>query len=129
MTNEERRDNLYGQLDRLNGWYTLEELLAWLPVSYPIDFARCKNITNSRARRLMTEDIAAINSDPRYEKIIIHGNKGVKIATEEEARRFFLSRKAETARSWRSLRELGRKIGLDGQIDLDGEVVEAFAGE
>lgn len=129
MTNEERRDNLYGQLDRLNGWYTLEELLAWLPVSYPVDFSRCKNITNSRARRLMTEDIAAINADPRYEKIIIHGNNGVKIATEEEAARFYAARKAELARSFRSLRQIGRKIGLDGQIDLEGDVVEAFAGE
>ena len=129
MTNEERRDNLYAWLDNLDGWFTLEELLTFLPMSYPVNWARCKNITNSRARRLMTEDIAAINSDPRYEKIIIHGNNGVKIATEEEAARFFSARKAELARSFRSLREIGRKIGLDGQIDLDGEVVEAFAGE
>ena len=129
MTAAERRDNLYWILDNYNAWFMMEELLAILPVSYPVDFTRCKDLKNSRARRLMTEDIAAINADPQYEKIIIHGNAGVKLATEDEAIRFYGSKKAELARAWRSLRQIGRKIGLDGQIDLDGEVVEAFAGE
>lgn len=130
MTQIDRCDALYDELqfnDR--GWVKLDTLLLLLSDVYPMSAKARLNPHNSTARRVLTRDIAYINASPEYEKVIIHGDQGVKIATEEEATRFFGAKKAELARAFHALRTFGKKIGLDGQIDLDGDVVEAFAGE
>ena len=86
------------------------------------------NFHNSGARRLLTSDIEAINSSDQYEKIIISGNHGIKLASEKEYRRFLTSEYAEIFRKLKRVRKIARKAGKDQQHSLEGPIREAFLG-
>lgn len=62
------------------------------------------NFSNSTARRMMTADIQAINEDLNVEKIIIQGNKGIKIASQEEFNRYISSQYASVFRRLKRIR-------------------------
>ena len=59
----------------------------------------------------MSRDIKAINDSPKYEKIIIHGDEGLKIADDAEAAQYVRSRINEAARQLAQAETLKRKIG------------------
>lgn len=83
---------------------------------------------NSYARRLLTADIEAINDSENFDKIIVSGSRGIKLATEKEFSRFLNAELKEVFRKLARLRKLARKGGRDQQIDLEGKIAEAFLG-
>ena len=84
---------------------------------------------DSKARRDLSDDIDYINRDPRYDKIITHGNDGVKIASEEEAIAYLKSLKKEAIKMLAKANAVAKKISRDQQLNLQGEIAEAFLKE
>ena len=91
---------------------------------YPT-FSTGKNFHNSSVRRLITRDIEEINSGD-YEKIIISGTHGIKLATESEFRHFVVAEFCEIFVKLRRVRHIARKGGMDQQLNLEGEIRKAF---
>ncbi len=83
---------------------------------------------NSVARRMLTADIEAINNSDRFEKIIVSGNRGIKLATEPEFERFLSAEFREVFKKLKRLRRIARKGSRDQQINLEGEIAAAFLG-
>lgn len=78
----------------------------------------------------ITDDIRAINDSDVIQKIIISNSNGIKIATEEEFKKFILSK---FKRVWRDLaraRRLLKKAGLHNQKrvvwNTERDFIEAF---
>jgi hypothetical protein len=87
------------------------------------------NFHNSGARRQLTRDIEAINGSGDYDKIIISGNQGIKLATKDEFERFVRAEMREIFRKIRRVRKILRKGSLDQQQTIRGEIVQAFLGQ
>ena len=83
---------------------------------------------NSTARRLLTRDIEAVNSADKFEKIIVSGKYGIKLANENDFQKFLKSEFGEIFRKLRRVRTIARKGSKDQQIDLEGQIREAFLG-
>ena len=117
-----RQEALYAFLrsQEPDEWFTLRQIATELKDLYP-EFI-LSNFHDSTCRRWITNDIAAINNDPDYEKVIISGALGIKLATREEFEGFLRSEYAETFKKLKYLRFLEKKAGLDGQLDIEGEV-------
>jgi hypothetical protein len=81
---------------------------------------------NSMERKVLSKDIAEINLDPKYEKIIISSGKGIKIANEEEHNRYICNHYKAIFRKLNRVRAMERKGNLHNQIDFDGKIVDAF---
>ena len=131
MTCRERRDNdrarqaaLYSFLLSRGDKYTSMEQATDSVSLYPAYFNGYYH--DSSARRLLTQDIHDINNDPQYSKIIISGNKGIKLANQEEAARYIRSEYKEVFKKLKKVRRMERKCGLNGQIRIGGQPVEAF---
>ena len=124
--NAARQEALYRfLLARGDRWTAMEQATDTVK-EYPAFFTG--HYHNSRTRRLLTEDIAAINGRSDFEKIIVSGSRGIKLATEEEFSRFLDAELREVFRKLKRLRRLARKGGRDQQIDLEGRISEAFLG-
>ena len=122
-----RQEALYSfLLSRGNVWTSMEQCTDSISL-YPAFFTGYYH--NSPARRALTEDISWINRDPQYDKIIIHGNDGIKIATEEEAIAYLKSRKKEAIKMLSMVSAIAKKISRDQQLNLQGEIAEAFLKE
>lgn len=119
-----RQTALYDYLiSRGDRWTSLEQVTDSI-ILYPAYFRT--NYHDSNARRLLTQDIHDINNDPQYSKIIISGNKGIKLANQEEAARYIRSEYKEVFKKLKKVRRMERKCGLNGQIRIGGQPVEAF---
>ncbi len=81
---------------------------------------------NSSARRILSQDIQDINADPAFEKIIIHSNKGIKIATQKEMEEFLRKHFTELSERFRRAKIMAAKAGADGQLCFDRPAIEAF---
>ena len=82
-----RRRELYSfLLSHADQWVPLEVIASRMRSLYPA--FREVNFHNSSARRHITADIQAINESHDFEKLVVHGSLGVKIATKEEAERY-----------------------------------------
>lgn len=123
-TLKERRAALYNFLLQRGDKWTPQEMATDAINLYPAFFT--SDYHSSYARRLLTNDIQAINADPSYEKIIISASGGIKLANAEEANRFINAELCETFRKLKRTRFLLKKMKLDGQINLEGQVREAF---
>ena len=122
--NTMRQENLYRfLLSRGNKWTSMEQTTDSIS-EYPAFFK--SNYHNSQARRLLTRDIEAINSSDDFEKIIISGNRGIKLADETEFERFIRSETAEIFRKLKRVRKLIKKGSKDQQVTLEGEIDEPF---
>lgn len=122
----ERMDALYGfLLSQGNRWTGMERTAASVP-GYPL--YEGNDFHNSRTRRILTADIEAVNESPYYRCIIIHGNRGIKLATQREFERFVRAETAEVFRKLARVRNIIKKGHLDQQADLEGEIREAFLG-
>lgn len=85
--------------------------------------------TTERIR--MTKNINYINHSPCYDKIILSGRKGIKLATEKEAKQFVQKKYRDAFKLLRYARVLEKKILKDNQSvldikDLDTHFIDAF---
>lgn len=124
-----RKEFLYRLLlENGDQWITQEDIYCEMDGEYP-DFY-FGTFHDSTARHMITDDIRAINEDPAFEKMIIHGSRGVKIATKEEADRFIKAQTVAVFKKLKRVRTLAQKANLDGQYQLfDDKVIEAFLEE
>lgn len=122
--NAARREALYCfLLDRGDKWTSMEETTDTIS-EYPAYFNSFYH--NSQTRRLLTRDIEAINSSDEFEKIIISGNRGIKLADATEFEKFIRSETAEIFRKLKRVRKLIKKGSKDQQVTLEGEIEEPF---
>lgn len=115
----ERQMALYSFLLGRKDWTSQEEVCGIYGMSGG-DFH------NSSARRILSQDIQDINADPAFEKIIIHSNKGIKIATQEEMEDFLQKHFTELSERFRRAKIMAAKAGADGQLRFGRPAVEAF---
>ena len=120
-----RQEELYAfLLERGDQWTEAKLAVACVP-GYPVK-AYVKNFHNSHGRRMLTKDIEAINLSRRFDKIIISGSRGIKLATQDEYRRFVAAEYREIFAKLSRVRGIARKGSLDQQQDIEGEIREAF---
>ena len=126
-TNEEntaRQEALYRfLLSRGDAWTSMAQATDSVNL-YPAFFTG--HYHNSTARRLLTWDIEQINGNDVFQKIIVSGSRGIKIATETEFEKFLHAELREVFRKLKRLRRLARKGSRNQQIDLEGRIAEAF---
>lgn len=123
----ERREALYSfLLARGDKWTSMEQTTDSIPM-YPT-YTR-STYHNSTARRLLTRDIESVNSADKFEKIIVSGKYGIKLANENDFQKFLKSEFKEIFAKLRRVRTIARKGSHDQQIDLEGQVREAFLAE
>ena len=84
------------------------------------------NYHNSWARRLLTRDIEYINSTDVFDRIIISGSKGIKIASEDELTDFLKAETVEVFRKLKRLRKIAKKAARDQQLTIEGRIKEVF---
>ena len=120
-----RREALYSfLLARGDKWTRMQNTVNRIDF-YP---AYGASFHNSGSRRLLTADIEAINSSDKFEKIIVSGSRGIKIANETDFEKFLTAEFGEVFRKLRRVRTIARKGSKDQQIDLEGQIREAFLG-
>ena len=125
--NIDRQRKLYNFLmARGEKWTSMEETTDSIS-EYPAYFNSFYH--NSQTRRLLTRDIEAINSSDEFEKIIISGNRGIKLADATEFEKFIRSETAEIFRKLKRVRKLIKKGSKDQQVTLEGEIEELFIGD
>ena len=119
-----RQQALYEYLLRRGDKWTSMEQTTDSINAYPAFFTTVYH--NSNTRRLLTRDIEAINNSSAYEKVIVSGSKGIKLATEKEFSIFVNSELKEIFTKLKRVRKIARKGTRDQQIDLEGKIAEAF---
>ena len=121
-----RQEELYKfLLGRGDKWTSMEQTTDTIRL-YPAYFRTTYH--NSTARRLLTRDIETINLSGRYEKVIISGARGIKLATRDEFSRFVKAECREIFAKLKRVRQIIRKGSDDQQVDFEGEIREAFLG-
>lgn len=124
--NASRRKALYAfLLERGDKWTSMEQTTDTIRL-YPAYFRTVYH--NSQARRMLTRDIEEINNSEDFDKIIISGNRGIKLASEEEFIRFTTAETQEIFKKLKRLRVIIRKGNRDQQSYLWGQVKETFIG-
>lgn len=112
-------------LERGDQWTPLKEVYEAMREDYPA--WEYGEFHDSTARRMITADIQAINENHFYPKMIIQGNRGVKIGTKEEIERYIKCKFKSTFKKLKRIREMVKKANLDGQFQLfEGQFIEAF---
>lgn len=81
---------------------------------------------NTFERQILSKTIAEINEAYDYEKIIISSRKGIKLANEEEFERYIKNLYSSVFKKLRRVRIMEKKGNANGQIDFNGDTVEAF---
>ena len=84
---------------------------------------------NTAERILITNDIRYINESVHFQKIIISGKKGVKIANEKEAERYIRNMYSAVFRRLKRVRAIEKKASRNGQITLDYLTIKSFLEE
>lgn len=124
--NAARQEALYSfLLSRGDKWTGMEQTTDSISL-YPTYYRGTYH--NSTTRRLLTRDIEAVNSSDKYEKIIISGRKGIKLANEDDFQRFLKAEFSEIFKKLKRVRGMAKKASMDQQIDLEGQIREAFLG-
>ena len=125
--NAARQEALYSfLLQRGDKWTSMEQTTDSIPL-YPTYYRGTYH--NSTTRRLLTRDIEAVNSSDHFEKIIVSGSKGIKLANENDFEKFLKTEFGEIFRKLKRVRWIAKKGSRDQQIDLEGQVREAFLAE
>lgn len=123
-SDKERREALYRfLLSRGEKWTSMEQTTDTISL-YPAFFTT--KYHDSSARRLLTADIAAINVSPDYQKVIVSGTQGIKLANEDEFYKFIGTELKEIFDKLRRTRAIIKKGKRDQQIDFEGKIAEAF---
>lgn len=125
---KERQEKLYRfLLSRGDTWTSMEQTTDSIS-EYPA-FFDCASYHNSSARRILTRDIEDINTSGDFDKIIISGNKGIKLANATEFERFIRSELSEIFKKLGRVRGLIKKGSRDQQTDIEGKIRETFLGD
>ena len=125
--NPARQAALYSfLLMRGNKWTSMEEVTDSISL-YPAFFRSYYH--NSNARRMLSFDISQINRSSEYDKLIISNSRGIKLATESESHTFLKNEIREIFRKLAGVRAMIRKMRRNNQIDLEGQIAEAFLQE
>lgn len=123
---EARQEALYSfLLARGDTWTSMEQATDSIPL-YPAYFRNSYH--NSTARRLLTHDIEVVNSADKFEKIIVSGKYGIKLANESDFQKFLKSEFKEIFAKLRRVRTIARKGSHDQQIGLEGQIRDTFLG-
>lgn len=85
-----------------------------------------KEYHDSTERTILSRTISDINFSREFEKIIISSAKGIKIANEEEHRRYVMSLRKSALRKLARVYIMAQKGNLNGQIDFGGHIFESF---
>lgn len=112
-------------LSRGDRWSGMTQILQAMGDHYP----RSRRDHDSFARRMLTKDIQALNEAPEVEKIVSHGNRGIKLLTEQEAGSYIRNRYSEAFSQLRRTRRIEAKVKASGQTDLWDHLVNAFISE
>lgn len=127
-----RQLDLYNFLEAMGDQWTPQKdiadaLMWWYPLYDENKFH------DSNARMLMTKDIQAINESNEVQKVIISGNRGIKIANREEFSRYIKRQYSSVFRRLKRIRAKERKGQLDGQsyfvYETEQDVINAFLQE
>lgn len=125
--NAARQEALYAfLLERGDKWSSMAMCTDTIRL-YPAFFTTTYH--NSTARRMLTEDIEAINASHKFEKIIVSGSRGIKLATQDEFDKFVAAETREIFTKLKRLRRIISKGSADQLLDLEGKVHEAFMAE
>lgn len=81
---------------------------------------------NTHERHLLSKTIAEINLLPDFHKIIISSSKGIKLANEEEHKRYVTNQYRSILRKLKRTRIMEKKGNANGQITIDGRTIEAY---
>ena len=126
-----RQWKLYNFLKDQGDSWTQQNVIAdalWIEYGKPDTDATLFH--NTAAAREISKDVQVINGSGVIQKIILSGNKGHKLATEEEADKFIGKRILSAVASLNRAKQLAKKAGRDGQYRLvfgkEREVIEAF---
>lgn len=120
-----RQTYLYYYLDfNKDKWRKRERILKDLSDIY--FYESQPNFNDSTAARTLTKDIQEINDSDLGVLIISNTKKGIKLATKEEAREQLRREQIELLSKWKRWHNKVKKIGLNGQLNLSGEVVESY---
>lgn len=111
----EERKELVRNIVSTAEWIPLRSLAYWVAFIAGETYVFNGRFHDTKARRALTADIKSINEDPGSGVIIIHGERGVKAATRDEAEAFLRCGYEEVFRKLAMLRSVERKAGLDGQ--------------
>lgn len=144
MTNLERQKSLYDFLVDMGsfniGYLSQEELAKAIYNQYDIqdylDFNYMGKINRNKlayhdttARKILTNDIREINSNPDFEKIIISNGNGVKIAIEEDYDKMIKSLYRAVFAKLKRIKTIEKKAKRNGQITIDKKEIVAFLEE
>jgi hypothetical protein len=90
--------------------------------SIPASWLTRKAFHDSKFRRLITEDIRAINADPEYDGIyILTGFAGARIVSGEDLEALLRKKRAKALKILADVSRIAKKTGLQGQIEIDAE--------
>lgn len=106
-----------------------EDLCGYYPYTIWLLGLESTDFHDSNVRMMITNDIRLINESGDFEKIIISGKRGIKIANEEEAERYIGNQYRAIFRRFKRLRVLAKKAEANGQININNETVKAFLEE
>ena len=124
--NKARQEALYRfLLSRGDQWTSMEQATDAVAL-YPTFYRGTYH--NSRARRMLTSDIERINGRNCFDKIIVSGSRGIKLATEKDFAHFIDSELREVFAKLKRIRTIARKASRDQQISMEGKIAEAFLG-
>ena len=122
--NKERQEELYRfLLSRGDNW-TPSDMATSFVTQYPSFIGGYYH--NSSASRLLSSDIQEINGSHDYECVIISGNRGIKLATEDEYERFVASELKEIFSKLKRVRKIIKKGSRNMQLDMEGRIASAF---
>ena len=81
---------------------------------------------DSNERKILSRVISEINFSNEFPKIIISGKKGIKLANEEEHKRYVTNQYRSVLRKLKRTRIMEKKGNANGQITIDGRTIEAY---
>ena len=122
--NKARQEALYRFLLSRGDKWTPSDMATSFVTLYPAVFV--PNYHSSTASRLLSKDIQEINGSHDYNCIIISGNNGIKLATEEEYERFVAAELKEIFSKLKRVRKIIKKGRRDMQLDMEGRIAQAF---
>ena len=81
---------------------------------------------DSNERKILSRVISEINLSNEFSKIIISGKKGIKLANEEEHKRYVIGQYRSALRKLKRVCIMEKKGNLNNQIGIDGRAISAF---
>lgn len=123
-----RQNYLYYYLEfNKEVWRKREKILNDLSDIYL--YKHQENFNDSTAARLLTKDIQEINNSDLGILIISNTKKGIKLATEEEAKEQLRREQIELLSKWKRWHNKVAKMDLNGQLNIEGKTIESLLNQ